>query len=384
MNIHENKKKEIFDTTNCLGNSLGSVIDMFGEFTEYTLYYIRNNKFPFFQIELLNVDMKNKLIKWNKITEQEYIILRFNFIDNKLEVDSDEEVESDEELESDDEKNFYNHMEKKTDCKKCKQSLEKIISNIRKTNIYKNHLSFKDLKREEMEKLYNKFSTYHKIKIKIKDIKNFFGKEIDITKEKDIIIDLYNFINYRRKMNEIKFKYTGISDIENNIEENEHEYKNTNNTILIYNDNTKMSIVDNDINKYALKLLDNNICGYKKYIEFDEHELKEIQQLLILFDKKCFDSEEDFLNELNMFKKLYKIDDPLKKSIDTFINSNYIITDNIDNRIKASILFNEIYKFLGKEENISLRNKLTNYLLDMGIKKKRYNDGIYYYGLQNK
>ena len=99
-----------------------------------------------------------------------------------------------------------------------------------------------------------------------KYLKDFFGKNIPDDKEEEVLNDFEDFIDYSRKANEIKFKYTGISDVENNIEENEYEYQNTNKTILIYNDNTKMSIVDNDINKYALQLLDNNIYGYKKYI----------------------------------------------------------------------------------------------------------------------
>ena len=83
-----------------------------------------------------------------------------------------------------------------------------------------------------------------------------------------------------------------------------------------------------------------------------------------------------------MFKKLYKIDNSLKRDVKTFILTNYTITDNINDKMKAIDLFNEIYKFLRIEEKINIRNKLTNFLLDIGLKKKRYNDGIYYYGLQ--
>jgi len=70
-----------------------------------------------------------------------------------------------------------------------------------------------------------------------------------------------------------------------------------------------------------------------------------------------------------------------KRDVKTFISCNYNITDDINDKMKASELFNEIYKFLKIEEKINIRNKLTNFLLDIGLKKKRYNDGIYYYGL---
>lgn len=32
----------------------------------------------------------------------------------------------------------------------------------------------------------------------------------------------------------------------------------------------------------------------------------------------------------------------------------------------------------------SFRNKLSKYLLDIGLKRKRFSDGFYYYGLKDK
>ena len=216
-----------------------------------------------------------------------------------------------------------------------------------------------------------------------KYLKDFFGKKIPTDKKDEVLIDYQNFIEYNKKINEIHFKYTGKSNIDCDIKEKEDVYQNKYNKILVYNDNSHISFIIDNPDKNDLQLLENCVCGYKKYIEFENDEIdNNINISLInLFDKKCFDNEKSFLGELEMFKKLYKIDDSLKRDVKTFILTNYNITNIINDKMKATDLFNEIYKFLKIEEKINIRNKLTNFLLDIGLKKKRYNDGIYYYGL---
>ena len=78
------------------------------------------------------------------------------------------------------------------------------------------------------------------------------------------------------------------------------------------------------------------------------------------------------------------------------ILDNYIISNEPDKRIKASTLLNIIVDFikknkdlLGKEhlKNItdnSFRIRLSTYLHELGLEKKRYNDGYYYYGIVKK
>jgi len=217
-----------------------------------------------------------------------------------------------------------------------------------------------------------------------KYLNDFFGKQIPTDKKNEVLIDYQNFIEYNKKINEICFKYTGKSNIDCDIKEKEDVYQNKYNKILVYNDNSHISFIIDNPDKDDLQLLENCVCGYKKYIEFENDEIDNNINisLITLFDKKCFDDEKSFIGEVEMFKKLYKIDNSLKRDVKTFILTNYTITDNINDKMKAIDLFNEIYKFLRIEEKINIRNKLTNFLLDIGLKKKRYNDGIYYYGLQ--
>jgi hypothetical protein len=216
-----------------------------------------------------------------------------------------------------------------------------------------------------------------------KYLKDFYGNKIPTDKKNDVLIDYQNFIEYNNKINEIRFKYTGKINTEYDINEKKDVYQNKYNKILVYNDNSYISFIIDNPDKYDLQLLESNICGYKKYFEIENNEIdSNINITLIsLFHEKYFDDEKSLIDKINSFKELFNIDDTLKRDVKTFISCNYNITNDINDKMKASELFNEIYKFLKIEEKINIRNKLTNFLLDIGLKKKRYNDGIYYYGL---
>jgi hypothetical protein len=75
-----------------------------------------------------------------------------------------------------------------------------------------------------------------------------------------------------------------------------------------------------------------------------------------------------------------------EEHIKIYIDQRYEILDDLNYKIKASILCQEIARNLLYDPVTAqaLGVRLSNYLKDMGLQKKRYNDGYYYYGLKPK
>jgi len=74
-----------------------------------------------------------------------------------------------------------------------------------------------------------------------------------------------------------------------------------------------------------------------------------------------------------------------------FLIKKFNIDNDINNKMKASVLYDVIIKAnVVKFENNSnnnisgFRTRLSKYLKDIGLQKKRYNDGFYYYGIVEK
>lgn len=67
-----------------------------------------------------------------------------------------------------------------------------------------------------------------------------------------------------------------------------------------------------------------------------------------------------------------------------YINDNYDITNSIGDKIKASVLADIIktHVFFDALHNpATFTSRVSKYLKKMGLEKKRFNDGFYYYGL---
>jgi hypothetical protein len=77
-----------------------------------------------------------------------------------------------------------------------------------------------------------------------------------------------------------------------------------------------------------------------------------------------------------------------ENQIQEFIKLNYEINNNIEDKIKFTDIFNLIINSsiidLDKTKLGGLYNRLSEYLKKIGLKKKRYSDGYYYYGLAKK
>ncbi len=69
-----------------------------------------------------------------------------------------------------------------------------------------------------------------------------------------------------------------------------------------------------------------------------------------------------------------------------YLTKFYVLSDDINKKMKASALYNTIissgiFNFDNKFTLSGFRNRLSVYLKNLGLQKKRYNDGYYYYGI---
>lgn len=135
----------------------------------------------------------------------------------------------------------------------------------------------------------------------------------------------------------------------------------------------------------------------------NEHIIDGIQTT---YKNRGFDNACDVTKSLELINKIIDTNKTMNKTkksskseetiIKKHIIDNYKITQDVDNRIKASTLLNTIVEFvfnfeeiLGKEHltkvhDYGFKIRLAKYLTDLGLQKKRYNDGYYYYGIVKK
>ena len=89
-------------------------------------------------------------------------------------------------------------------------------------------------------------------------------------------------------------------------------------------------------------------------------------------------------NKLNNNKQLLEEE----KSVKHYLNTFYNITNDIDNKIKAKVLYDILTKeklcVIDKTKLAGFKNRLSNYLKELNLQKKRYSDGYYYYGIVKK
>jgi hypothetical protein len=70
-------------------------------------------------------------------------------------------------------------------------------------------------------------------------------------------------------------------------------------------------------------------------------------------------------------------------TVKRFIEGKYTVDNCIDHRIKAAELYNALLEVVqvGEADKMNFRTRMSKYLKSMGLQKKRYSDGYYYYGL---
>jgi hypothetical protein len=166
--------------------------------------------------------------------------------------------------------------------------------------------------------------------------------------------------------------------------------------VIVFNKIYQSSFLIENPDNIDNELLNSEKCGFKNYYEFsiEKNNGDFIKMINTLLSYNMHDDENDFKKRIDLITNLYnqyKNDMKTKtefENIKDFITNSYDINDNINYKIKASDILTIIENYYSETNNtnfiqgdISFRNKLSKYLTDLGLKKKRLSDGIYYFGL---
>ena len=126
----------------------------------------------------------------------------------------------------------------------------------------------------------------------------------------------------------------------------------------------------------------------KSYSKLDKKELDNIKNY---FHKRNFESNETILKKINSFEFLFDINNDKKNDgvyneIEEFIRERYVIDNDVKNMIKANEILEQIFLELQYcyKDKVKLTKELSSILLNIGLKKKRMSDGIYYCGISTK
>lgn len=159
-------------------------------------------------------------------------------------------------------------------------------------------------------------------------------------------------------------------------------------TISITKPTKDMLHIINNHPEFGFIKLFNILTDNKDIVEFISREFNKIQfndideinkKLLVAsqyieFSNKHVNTNNNVMTEENQVKK--------------YIENNFTIDDDINHKMKASILYDKIINSkcvtIEKTKLSGFQTRLSRYLKDLGLQKKRYNDGYYYYGIQQK
>lgn len=121
---------------------------------------------------------------------------------------------------------------------------------------------------------------------------------------------------------------------------------------------------------------------YQDIIEKNENVLRE------LISNNMYCNRETLEKKLEAFESLYDTKcinqyEDEKSLILFYIKQNYIISDDVTKRIKVTTLIDEVQKELNLT-NPNLKYNFANHLAVLGLRKKRFADGMYLYGIESK
>ena len=113
----------------------------------------------------------------------------------------------------------------------------------------------------------------------------------------------------------------------------------------------------------------------------DEAEIKEFSQLVM---HEIFYSADDLRKIVNFYLSKNNTECPSISAIRKYINTNFTLDSEITNRIQFKVLFEDICTGMNINQKYheAIKRSLPLLLTELGLAKKRYSEGIFWYGLK--
>jgi hypothetical protein len=160
---------------------------------------------------------------------------------------------------------------------------------------------------------------------------------------------------------------------------------------VLYCVSQSMGIVIENKNTIFVEYLTKNFKDFELVKTYSQLNIKDLENIKNYFHKRDFESNEIILKKINSFEFLFDMNNDKKNvialtKIEEFIRERYVINNEPKNLIKANEILGQLMlelQYLNKDK-MKLTKELSSILLNMGLKKKRMADGIYYFGIVSK
>jgi hypothetical protein len=162
---------------------------------------------------------------------------------------------------------------------------------------------------------------------------------------------------------------------------------NSNKCTILYCVSQSIGIVIENQNTIFVEYLTKNFKDFELVKTYSKLNIKELENIKNYFHKRDFESNEIILKKINSFEFLFDMNnDKNNNEIEKFIRERYTINNEPKNMMKANEILGQLIIELQifNKDKMKLAKELSSILLNMGLKKKRMADGIYYYGIVSK
>jgi hypothetical protein len=166
---------------------------------------------------------------------------------------------------------------------------------------------------------------------------------------------------------------------------------NCNKCTILYCISQSIGIVIENQNTIFVEYLTKNFKDFELVKTYSKLNIKELENIKNYFHKRDFESNEIILKKINSFEFLFDMNndkkhDTVSNEIEKFIRERYTINNEPKNMMKANEILGQLIIELQifNKDKMKLAKELSSILLNMGLKKKRMADGIYYYGIVSK